>query len=46
MGATTIEAITDAVEATGADVMTVGAAIIVSIGLAMLAYKYVRRIAG
>lgn len=42
----TITAVTTAVESTGADIMTIGAAIIVSIGLAMLAYKYVRRIAG
>ncbi len=46
MGEATITAVTTGITATGADIMTVGAAIIVSIGLAMLAYKYVRRIAG
>lgn len=46
MGEATITAITDAIESTGADIMTIGAAIIVSIGLALMAYRYVRRIAG
>jgi len=46
MGTEVIEAVTDAVEATGGDIMTIGAAIIVSIGLAMLAYRYVKRITG
>lgn len=46
MGETVITAIETAVAATGADIMTIGGAIIVSIGLAMMAYKYVKRIAG
>lgn len=46
MGEATITAVTGAIETTGSDIMTIGAAIIVSIGLAMMAYRYVRRIAG